>query len=111
MQASVRGRAGLVVVAGQVPAPTSGSLTQSGPRTCPDRSYTPTLVMVAVIVMVTMVMVMVMVKMMGRETSEGARCACVSSGTGGSITTITFLRQGQQHCNNNTTTHHTYFLF
>ena len=107
MQASVRGQAGLVV-AGQGPAPTSGSLTQSGPRTCPDRSYTPTLVMVAVvIVMVTMVMV----KMMGRETSEGARCACVSSGTGGSITTITFLRQGQQHCNNNTTTHHTYFLF
>ena len=47
----------------------------------------------------------VMVKMMGRETSEGARCACVSSGTGGSITTITFLWQGQQHCNNNTTTH------
>ena len=109
MQASVRGWAGLVV-AGQVPAPTSGSLTQSGPRTCPDRSYTPRLVMVAVvIVMVTIVMVMV--KMMGRETSEGARCACVSSGTGGSITTITFLWQGQQHCNNNTTTHHTYFLF
>ena len=107
MQASVRGWAGLVV-AGQVPAPTSGSLTQSGPRTCPDRSYTPTLVMVAVVIVT---MVMVLVKMMGRETSEGARCACVSSGTGGSITTITFLRQGQQHCNNNTTTHHTYFLF